>query len=85
MQTINICTTSLGRNILCHSGGSRSTKPTHSISHCVSRCGSGLPDSLGSLLCSVSKRSVACPVVERAARNDCDVVGEVKCGCDSEH
>lgn len=73
---------SLSGNLLCHSGGSCSTKTGDSIRN---RAGSGLPDGLGSLLCGVSERSVACPVVERAASNDCDVVGEVKRGGNSEH
>jgi len=72
-------------NLLCHSGGSCSTKTGHSVRHRAGGTGSSLPDGLGSLLCSVSKRSVACPVVEGAARNDCDMVGEVERGCNSEH
>ena len=84
MQT-QIVGRSLSGYLLCHSGGSRSTETAHSIRDCAGRSGGGLPDGLGGLLCGVSERSVACPVVERAARNDCDVVGEVERGGDSEH
>lgn len=55
---------SLSRNLLCHRGGSRARKTAHSVRHSISRSGSGLPDCVGSLLCGVSERSVACPVVE---------------------
>jgi hypothetical protein len=84
---------SLRRNLLSHllrnrrsvRNSSRASEPAHSIYNRIRSPSSSLPNGIRGFLGGVAQRSIAGPVVEGAARDDRDVVGEVQRGCYAEH
>lgn len=84
---------SLRRNLFSHllrngrsvRNSSRASEPAHSINNRIRSPSSSLPNGIRGFLGGISQRGVAGPVVEGAARDDRDVVGEVQRGCYAEH